>query len=191
MNRLAHSTSPYLLQHADNPVDWHPWGEQAIQQARIEDKPIFLSVGYAACHWCHVMAHESFENQETAEFMNRHFINIKVDREERPDIDGIYMQAVVAMTGSGGWPMSVFLGHDLEPFYGGTYFPPFRKFNLPSFIDVLTGISNAWKNDRGELLKVGEKIQIHLEQSTTSSTSGTLTRQQFNSIAAKLQSTYD
>lgn len=191
MNRLAHSTSPYLLQHADNPVDWHPWGEQAIQQARIEDKPIFLSVGYAACHWCHVMAHESFENQETAEFMNRHFINIKVDREERPDIDGIYMQAVVAMTGSGGWPMSVFLGHDLGPFYGGTYFPPFRKFNLPSFIDVLTGISNAWKNDRGELLKVGEKIQIHLEQSTTSSTSGTLTRQQFNSIAAKLQSTYD
>ncbi|MBM3126961.1 MAG: thioredoxin domain-containing protein, partial [Chloroflexi bacterium] len=191
MNRLARSTSPYLLQHANNPVEWQPWGDQAINQARLEDKPIFLSVGYAACHWCHVMAHESFENEEVASFLNRHFINIKVDREERPDIDGIYMQAVVAMTGSGGWPMSVFLGHDLAPFYGGTYFPPSRKFNLPSFMDVLLGISNAWKNEREELLKVGEKIRIHLTQTTSSSTSGSIAPQQFNSIAANLRSTYD
>ena len=137
MNKLAQSTSPYLLQHANNPVDWYPWGSEAIEKAKAEDKPIFLSIGYAACHWCHVLAHESFENPETAAFMNENFINIKVDREERPDLDGIYMQAVVAMTGSGGWPMSVFLSHDLKPFYAGTYFPPVRRFNLPAFMDIL------------------------------------------------------
>src|SRR3972149_372156 len=123
-NRLAQSNSPYLLQHKDNPVDWHPWGPEALARAKAEDKPIFLSIGYAACHWCHVMAHESFEDPATAAYMNEHFVNIKVDREERPDIDGIYMEAVVALTGSGGWPMSVFLTSDGQPFLGGTYFPP-------------------------------------------------------------------
>src|SRR5215475_14502351 len=123
-NRLAGETSPYLLQHAHNPVDWYPWGEEAIQRARAEDRPIFLSIGYSACHWCHVMEHESFENPDIAALMNEHFVNIKVDREERPDLDQIYMQAVQSLTGHGGWPMTVFLTPEGEPFYGGTYFPP-------------------------------------------------------------------
>src|SRR6059036_3232009 len=123
-NRLADETSPYLLQHADNPVDWYPWGEEAFERARAEDKAILLSVGYAACHWCHVMAHESFEDEATAAVMNEHFVSVKVDREERPDVDSIYMDAVVSLTGSGGWPMTVFLTPDGEPFFGGTYFPP-------------------------------------------------------------------
>ncbi|MCA9995652.1 MAG: thioredoxin domain-containing protein [Anaerolineales bacterium] len=123
-NHLQNETSPYLLQHVDNPVEWYPWGEAALNRARDEDKPIFLSIGYAACHWCHVMAHESFEDEETAVFLNRHFINIKVDREERPDLDQIYMTAVVALTGQGGWPMTVILTPDGKPFFGGTYYPP-------------------------------------------------------------------
>ncbi|MBZ0255921.1 thioredoxin domain-containing protein, partial [bacterium] len=123
-NALINETSPYLLQHAHNPVDWRPWNQEALQAAKQQNKPIFLSIGYSACHWCHVMEHESFENEEIAAYMNEHFINIKVDREERPDLDEIYMSAVQAMTGSGGWPMSVFLTPDLKPFYGGTYFPP-------------------------------------------------------------------
>ena len=123
-NRLAGETSPYLLQHAHNPVDWYPWGPEALARAKAEDRPIFLSIGYSACHWCHVMERESFENPEIAALMNEHFVNIKVDREERPDLDQIYMAAVQAMTGHGGWPMSVFLTPDLKPFYGGTYFPP-------------------------------------------------------------------
>ena len=131
MNLLKNSTSPYLLQHADNPVHWHEWNDEAIAKAKVEDKPIFLSIGYAACHWCHVMAHESFENEEIAAIMNEHFINIKVDREERPDIDSIYMKAVVALTRQGGWPMSVFLTPDLRPFYGGTYFPPEPRYQMP------------------------------------------------------------
>src|ERR687893_105910 len=123
-NQLLNESSPYLLQHAENPVNWYPWGEEALTKARTENKPIFLSIGYAACHWCHVMAHESFEDEETAAFMNEHFVNIKVDREERPDLDGIYMQAVQAMTGHGGWPMTTFLTPDREPFYGGGHFSP-------------------------------------------------------------------
>src|SRR6185503_7548911 len=123
-NRLIHEKSPYLLQHSENPVDWHPWGEEAFEKARREDKPVFLSIGYSTCHWCHVMEHESFENQQTAEILNKHFISIKVDREERPDIDGIYMSVVTALTGSGGWPLSVFLTPEKKPFFGGTYFPP-------------------------------------------------------------------
>jgi uncharacterized protein YyaL (SSP411 family) len=150
-NHLINSNSPYLLQHANNPVNWYPWGEETLTKAKAEDKPIFLSIGYAACHWCHVMAHESFEDEETAEIMNEFFVNIKVDREERPDIDGIYMQAVIAMTGSGGWPMSVFLAPDLKPFYAGTYFPPVRRYNMPAFKDILSGLANAWKNDRSEV----------------------------------------
>ena len=133
MNRLAQATSPYLLQHADNPVDWYEWGDEAFSRARDEDKPILLSVGYAACHWCHVMEHESFESEATAALMNEHFVSIKVDREERPDVDAVYMDAVVALTGHGGWPMTVFLTPDGEPFYGGTYYPPEPRHGLPSF----------------------------------------------------------
>src|SRR5947207_7986561 len=142
-NRLADETSPYLLQHRDNPVEWYPWGDEALARSRAEDKPILLSIGYAACHWCHVMAHESFENVETAKLMNEHFINIKVDREERPDLDSIYMQAVQAMSGSGGWPMTMFLLPDGTPFYGGTYFPPADRHGLPSFRRVLESAAAA------------------------------------------------
>src|SRR5262245_50128684 len=143
-NRLANETSPYLLQHADNPVDWYPWGEEAFAKARAEDRPILLSVGYSSCHWCHVMAHESFENTEIAAQMNAEYVNIKVDREERPDIDGVYMTAVQAITGQGGWPMTVFLTHDLRPFYAGTYFPPADWHGRPGFPRVLTALRQAW-----------------------------------------------
>lgn len=167
VNRLDQTTSPYLLQHANNPVHWYPWSPEALQAARDEDKPIFLSIGYAACHWCHVMAHESFEDPHTAALMNEHFINIKVDREERPDLDGIYMEAVVSMTGSGGWPMSVFLTPHGEPFFGGTYFPPTRRYNLPSFQDVLQHIARAWRDDREQLLLSGNQISAHIKASQT------------------------
>jgi uncharacterized protein YyaL (SSP411 family) len=143
-NRLASESSPYLLQHAENPVDWYPWGEDALARAREEGKPIFLSVGYAACHWCHVMAHESFEDPDTAALVNERFVPVKVDREERPDVDGLYMDAVVALTGQGGWPLSVFLTPDGRPFWGGTYFPPVERHGLPSFRQVLEAISEAW-----------------------------------------------
>jgi uncharacterized protein YyaL (SSP411 family) len=191
MNKLSQSTSPYLLQHAHNPVDWHPWSEEALARAKAEDKPIFLSIGYAACHWCHVMAHESFEDAETAAFMNENFINIKVDREERPDIDGIYMQAVIAMTGSGGWPMSVFLSHDLKPFYSGTYFPPVRRYSMPAFRDILAGLANAWKNDRGEIEKVGEQIAGHLQHQNRDQKSSLLSGDQLNAIAKSIRDSYD
>ncbi|MBW8010002.1 MAG: thioredoxin domain-containing protein [Chloroflexi bacterium] len=161
-NRLAKQSSPYLLQHKDNPVDWYPWGEEALVEAKKSDKPIFLSIGYAACHWCHVMEHESFEDKETAEIMNRNFINIKVDREERPDLDGIYMDAVVSLTGQGGWPMSVFLTPGKQPFYGGTYFPPVRRYNMPSFKEVLLSIAKAWEENREGLVKSGEEITEHI-----------------------------
>ena len=145
-NRLAGQLSPYLLQHQDNPVDWYPWGEEALQRAKAENKPIFLSVGYSACHWCHVMEHESFESEEIAALLNENFISIKVDREERPDLDQIYMNAVQLMTGRGGWPMSVFLTPELEPFYGGTYFPPTAKMGMPGFDEVLRGVHDVWKD---------------------------------------------
>ncbi|HRI87446.1 MAG TPA: thioredoxin domain-containing protein, partial [Candidatus Hydrogenedentes bacterium] len=136
-NRLVNETSPYLLQHAHNPVDWYPWGEEALAKARAENKPIFLSIGYSACHWCHVMERESFENEAVAEVLNKDFVCIKVDREERPDLDEIYMTAVQIMTGSGGWPMSVWLTPELKPFYGGTYYPPVDAFGRPGFVTVL------------------------------------------------------
>jgi uncharacterized protein YyaL (SSP411 family) len=161
-NRLAQSNSLYLLQHKDNPVDWHPWGPEALARAAAENKPIFLSVGYAACHWCHVMAHESFEDEETAAYMNEHFVNIKVDREERPDIDGIYMTAVVALTGSGGWPMSVFLTPDGKPFLGGTYFPPTPRHRLPSFREVLAHVVRIWNEERDKVTEAGTQLQQHL-----------------------------
>jgi uncharacterized protein len=151
MNRLAGETSPYLLQHADNPVEWYPWGEEAFAKARDEDKPILLSVGYAACHWCHVMEHESFEDDDTATVMNERFVNIKVDREERPDVDSLYMDAVVALTGHGGWPMTVFLTPEGAPFLGGTYYPPEPRHGLPSFKQVLAAVSDAYKDRRGDV----------------------------------------
>src|SRR5215467_3652705 len=151
-NRLAAETSPYLRQHADNPVDWYPWGPEAFARARVEDVPILLSIGYSACHWCHVMAHESFEDPETARLMNERFVNVKVDREERPDLDAVYMDAVVALTGSGGWPMTVFLTPEGEPFLGGTYFPPVQRHGLPAFRDLLVGVSDAYRERRGDVL---------------------------------------
>ncbi|MGA1308691.1 MAG: thioredoxin domain-containing protein [Gemmatimonadaceae bacterium] len=152
-NRLAGASSPYLLQHADNPVDWYEWGPEALAEAARTDRPILLSIGYAACHWCHVMAHESFEDAGTARVMNAHFVNIKVDREERPDLDSIYMQAVQAITGHGGWPMTMFLTPDGIPFYGGTYFPPEDRHGMPSFQRVLVSVSEAWKHRRDEVMK--------------------------------------
>ncbi|UCH30175.1 MAG: thioredoxin domain-containing protein [Myxococcales bacterium] len=151
-NHLGDETSPYLLQHVDNPVDWYPWGEEAMTLAKAEDKPILLSIGYAACHWCHVMAHESFEDEATAAQMNADFINVKVDREERPDVDSIYMQAVTAMTGRGGWPMTVFLTPEGKPFYAGTYFPNEPRHGMPSFRQILTGVKQAWDNDRDNVV---------------------------------------
>ena len=157
-NRLAAETSPYLLQHADNPVDWYPWGEEAFAKARAEDKPILLSVGYAACHWCHVMEHESFEDEETAALMNERFVSVKVDREERPDVDSLYMDAVVALTGQGGWPMTVFLTPQGEPFLGGTYYQPEPRFGLPSFQQVLSAVSDAYRERRGDISRQASAI---------------------------------
>src|SRR3954453_14681502 len=166
-NRLAGETSPYLLQHAHNPVDWFPWGKEALDRAKSEDRPILLSIGYSACHWCHVMERESFEDAATAKLMNDHFVSIKVDREERPDLDGIYMQAVQAMTGHGGWPMTVFLTPDGTPFYGGTYYPPDDRPNMPSFTRVLLSIADAWRTRRDEVLNSGQQLRDHLQQAMT------------------------
>ncbi len=151
MNRLAKETSPYLLQHADNPVDWYPWGEEALSRARAEDRPILLSIGYAACHWCHVMEQESFEDEAIAALMNERFVNVKVDREERPDLDSVYMDAVVTLTGQGGWPMTVFLTPEGEPFFGGTYYPPESRHGLPSFRQVLVAVSDAYRERRADV----------------------------------------
>jgi uncharacterized protein YyaL (SSP411 family) len=164
-NRLAKETSPYLLQHAHNPVDWYPWGEEAFQKAREEDKPIVLSVGYSACHWCHVMEHESFENEEIARLMNELFVSIKVDREERPDVDQIYMQAVQSITGHGGWPMTVFLTPDGVPFYGGTYFPPVDRHGLPAFPRLLEGVAHSYRNRRDEIVESGQRLVEQLRAS--------------------------
>ncbi|WP_440553963.1 thioredoxin domain-containing protein [Streptomyces sp. SCPE 10] len=164
MNRLAGVTSPYLLQHADNPVDWWPWCPEAFEEARRRGMPVLLSVGYSSCHWCHVMAHESFEDQETAGYLNEHFVSVKVDREERPDVDAVYMEAVQAATGQGGWPMTVFLTPDAEPFYFGTYFPPEPRHGMPSFRQVLEGVQQAWSTRREEVGEVAGKIVRDLAQ---------------------------
>ncbi|MEV8347293.1 thioredoxin domain-containing protein, partial [Streptomyces niveus] len=158
MNRLAGVTSPYLLQHAENPVDWWPWGAEAFAEARRRDVPVLLSVGYSACHWCHVMAHESFEDEATAAYLNEHFVSVKVDREERPDVDAVYMEAVQAATGQGGWPMTVFLNAEGEPFYFGTYFPPAPRHGMPSFRQVLEGVNSAWTDRRAEVGEVAGRI---------------------------------
>ena len=167
-NRLINETSPYLLQHAHNPVDWYAWGEAALQRAKQEDKPILLSVGYSACHWCHVMERESFENEDIAALMNQHFVSIKVDREERPDIDNIYMQAVQAMTQQGGWPMTVFLTPDGRPFYGGTYFPPrdrqYGRETMPGFPRILLTIADYYEHHREEVEEQAAKLSDYLKQ---------------------------
>ena len=163
-NRLANESSPYLLQHKDNPVDWHPWGEEALSLSKEQDKPIFLSIGYSACHWCHVMEHESFENDQIAEMLNDKFICIKVDREERPDLDQIYMNAVQILTGRGGWPMSVFLTPELKPFYGGTYWPPTAGRGMPGFDQIIEAVDDAWKNRREQALKTASELTDHLQQ---------------------------
>ena len=163
-NRLAQETSPYLLQHAHNPVDWYPWGAEAFAKAKAENKPILLSVGYSACHWCHVMEHESFEDEQIAGLMNELFVNVKVDREERPDVDEIYMNAVQMLTGRGGWPMTVFLTPDGKPFYGGTYFPPVDRHNLPAFPRVLQGIAQAYHGKPAEVHKATEEILSNIEK---------------------------
>jgi uncharacterized protein YyaL (SSP411 family) len=165
VNRLAAETSPYLLQHRDNPVDWFPWGEEALSRARDEDRPIMLSIGYAACHWCHVMERESFEDELTARVLNEHFVAVKVDREERPDLDSIYMDAVVALTGSGGWPMTVFLTPAGEPFFGGTYFPPEPRHGLPSFKQVLLGVAEAWREQRSQVETSSRDLTEHIRSS--------------------------
>ena len=190
-NQLINENSPYLLQHANNPVDWYPWGEEALNRARTENKPIFLSIGYAACHWCHVMEHESFEDPETAALMNQNFVNIKVDREERPDLDSIYMQATTAMTGSGGWPMSVFLTPDLRPFYAGTYFPPVRRYNMPAFKEVLQSLANVWQEQRDEVDRVGNQVLQHLQPQLLGKTDETVNSETLEAAAKSLMESYD
>jgi uncharacterized protein YyaL (SSP411 family) len=157
-NRLASATSPYLLQHRDNPVDWWEWGDAAFAEARRRDVPVLVSIGYAACHWCHVMAHESFEDAATATVMNDGFVNVKVDREERPDVDAVYMNATQALTGAGGWPMTVFLTHDGRPFYAGTYFPPRPALGRPSFTELLAAIGTTWREQRAEVEGASTRI---------------------------------
>ncbi|MBD5507842.1 MAG: thioredoxin domain-containing protein [Lachnospiraceae bacterium] len=163
-NRLINESSPYLLQHAENPVDWYPWCEEAFEKAKREDKPIFLSIGYSTCHWCHVMAHESFEDRKTAAILNRHFISVKVDREERPDIDSVYMAVCQAFTGSGGWPMSIFMTWDKKPFLAGTYFPVRARFGMPGFSDLLRVVAEQWNSDRETLLQSADEVIAHLKR---------------------------
>src|SRR5690242_9102329 len=163
-NALINEKSPYLRQHAHNPVDWRPWSEAAFEKARTEDKPIFLSVGYSTCHWCHVMAHESFENEGIAELLNRDFVPVKLDREERPDVDRVYMLFVQATTGSGGWPMSVWLTPDRKPFFGGTYFAPDHRYGRPGFGDILEGLARSWREDRSRIETSGAQVLEQLRQ---------------------------
>src|SRR5438874_4542838 len=192
-NRLAHEKSPYLLQHAHNPVDWYPWGEEAFAKARRENKPIFLSIGYSTCHWCHVMERESFENEEVASVMNAHFVNIKVDREERPDVDRVYMTFVQATTGGGGWPMSVWLTPGLKPFVGGTYFPPEDRYGQPGFKKVLERIAAAWKQDHEKIVDQSAKIISALSESQAaqSATSAKIDNQVFDKAHEQFTRTLD
>jgi len=171
-NRLASETSPYLLQHANNPVDWYPWGPEALERAKAENKPILLSIGYAACHWCHVMEHESFEDESTAALMNERFVSIKVDREERPDLDAIYMQAVQAMIGHGGWPMTVFLTPDGVPFYGGTYFPVEPRFGMPTFKRILTAVSDSYRNKPADIARAAGSVREMYDMAKEATRSG-------------------
>lgn len=191
-NRLGHESSPYLLQHANNPVDWYPWGPEALARAKQEQKPIFLSIGYSACHWCHVMEHESFEDDEIASFLNSHFVCIKVDREERPDLDQIYMNAVQLMTGEGGWPMSVFLTPDLQPFFGGTYWPPRPSRGRPGFLQVIGAVEDAWRNRRPQAVEQAAEMTRHLQGvGSGSGEPGKLDQEVLVAAAVKLEQTFD
>src|SRR5215213_11341765 len=176
-NALAGETSPYLLQHQDNPVDWLPWGEEALHRARAEDRPLLVSIGYAACHWCHVMERESFEDPDTAALMNEHFVCVKVDREERPDLDALYMDAVQALTGHGGWPMTVFLTPEGEPFYGGTYYPPEPRHGMPAFRDILQGVAQAYRERPDDVAhnaaQLRERLQTGFSFGSTGDAAGT------------------
>jgi uncharacterized protein len=191
-NRLIHEKSPYLLQHAHNPVEWYPWGPEAFEKARREDKPIFLSIGYSTCHWCHVMERESFENEDIARVMNENFVSIKVDREERPDVDQIYMNAVQGMTGSGGWPLSAFLTHDLKPFWGGTYFPPESRWGRPGFRDILLEIAKLWKTDRKKITESADEVGDALRaMSRASASTQTLSEETLRRAYAAFAGLYD
>ncbi|HEY6080770.1 MAG TPA: thioredoxin domain-containing protein [Polyangiaceae bacterium] len=190
-NRLALETSPYLLQHAHNPVDWYPWGEEALARAKAEDKPILLSIGYAACHWCHVMERESFENTEIAALMNASFVCIKVDREERPDLDDIYMSATVAMSGSGGWPMTVFSTPEQQPFFAGTYFPPVDRWGRPGFRTLLQKIAELWRSERAELLGQAARLTEHVRQLSGTGPSGSLSLDSQQAAVAQLEQSFD
>ncbi|HVE73440.1 MAG TPA: thioredoxin domain-containing protein [Thermoanaerobaculia bacterium] len=190
-NRLANETSPYLLQHAHNPVDWYPWGEEAWSKAREEDKPVFLSIGYSACHWCHVMERESFENPEIAEVLNADYVSIKVDREERPDVDSIYMQAVQMMTGHGGWPMSMFLTPEGKPFFAGTYFPPEERHGMPSFQRVLEHVVNVYRSKREEVEEASNEVANALASQLRVRGKGSIDREGLEKAAARIASTYD
>src|SRR5450631_585933 len=189
-NRLAHEKSPYLLQHAHNPVDWYPWGEEAFEKARLENKPIFLSIGYSACHWCHVMERESFENEELAAVLNEKFVSIKVDREERPDVDSIYMEAVQMMTGHGGWPMSMFLTPAGAPFYAGTYFPPSDRHGMPGFRRVLEHVADAYRSKRADVEAASAEVVRSLS-TVKFQGGGTLEHDALDRAAARIAQSYD
>ena len=192
-NRLIKEKSPYLLQHAYNPVDWFPWSDEAFEKAKREDKPIFLSIGYSTCHWCHVMARESFEDEEVAQLLNKHFVSIKVDREERPDIDIIYMNACQAMTGQGGWPLTIIMSPDKKPFFAGTYFPKESRWGRPGFMDLLLQITKAWKEERENIDSVGNHV-IQVLQTQTEGISGELNeetlKEAFNQFVVRFDDIY-
>jgi hypothetical protein len=190
-NKLIDETSPYLLQHAHNPVDWRPWGNEAFARAKTENKLVFLSIGYSTCHWCHVMERESFENEEIARILNEHFVSIKVDREQRPDVDEIYMNAVVMTTGSGGWPLSVFLTPEGKPFYGGTYFPPKDAFGRPGFKQILLSIAEAWKNKREQLIESAGQVSEYLQRPNTTTGQTGLSPALFDRAFEQFRSSFD
>jgi len=192
-NHLAREKSPYLLQHQHNPVDWYPWGEEAFARARAENKPVFVSIGYSTCHWCHVMERESFESEEVAQFLNEYFVSIKVDREERPDVDKIYMTFVQSTTGGGGWPLNCFLTPGLKPFYGGTYFPPENKYGRPGFLDLLKHINKLWETRRSDLADSAEQLHLKMEEITTNQadTGLLLTPAVLTNAAALFKRAYD
>jgi len=193
-NNLINETSPYLLHHAHNPVNWYAWGDESLKKSKEQDKPILISIGYSACHWCHVMERESFEDEATAQLMNEYFINIKIDREERPDLDHIYMDAVQAITGSGGWPLNVFLTPDLKPFFGGTYFPPVKAFNRNSWKEVLVAVARAYKERRDEISAQAETLIRHLLNANNfnlGNDRGSVDQQLANNIAETLMNHAD
>src|SRR3954454_20570483 len=190
-NRLASETSPYLLSHAHNPVAWYPWGPEALGRAKAENKPILLSIGYAACHWCHVMERESFENEAIAAQMNEGFVCIKVDREERPDLDEIYMAATIALSGSGGWPMTVFLTPSQEPFFAGTYFPPVDKYGRPGLPTLLKNISDLWQSERAQLLDQAKELTAHVAEQARGESALAIGREALRAAARQLRGSFD